>query len=103
MYFLLALVIGMAVGALACLPEPRTDLRTASISVTLGLIGVALGLAASFGLTRLISTLLFEVTTTDAVTFTAVSVGLFLVTLIACYVPARRATRVDPLKALRYE
>jgi putative ABC transport system permease protein len=71
--------------------------------VILGIIGVAAGLAASFGLTRLISTLLFEVTTTDATTFAVVSMGLFLVTLMACYVPARRATRVDPLKALRYE
>ena len=71
--------------------------------IILGLVGIAAGLGASFLLTRLISTLLFEVTATDAATFTAVSVGLFLVTLIACYVPARRATRVDPLKALRYE
>jgi putative ABC transport system permease protein len=71
--------------------------------VMLALIGVALGLAASFAVTRLLSTLLFEVTATDAATFTAVSVGLFVVTLLACYLPARRATRVDPLKALRYE
>ena len=71
--------------------------------VVLALIGVAAGLAASFALTRLISTLLFEVTATDSVTFAAVSIGLFLVTLLSCYLPARRATRVDPLKALRYE
>ncbi|HEX6717945.1 MAG TPA: ABC transporter permease [Pyrinomonadaceae bacterium] len=71
--------------------------------IVLGILGIAMGLAASFALTRLISTLLFEVTATDTATFVAVSVGLFFVTLLACYVPARRATRVDPLKALRYE
>jgi len=71
--------------------------------IVLALIGVAAGLAFSFALTRLIATLLFEVTATDKVTFAAVSIGLFLVTLLACYLPARRATRVDPLKALRYE
>jgi putative ABC transport system permease protein len=71
--------------------------------VVLGVVGVVVGLAVSFALTRLISTLLFEVTATDTATFVAVSLGLFLVVLIACFVPARRATRVDPLKALRYE
>jgi putative ABC transport system permease protein len=71
--------------------------------IVLGAIGIVVGLAASYLLTRLISTLLFEVTATDTVTFVIVSLGLFLVTLLACYVPARRATRVDPLKALRYE
>jgi putative ABC transport system permease protein len=71
--------------------------------VLLGIVGVGVGLAASFVLTRLISTLLFEVTATDAMTFVAVSLGLFAAMLIASFVPARRATRVDPLKALRYE
>jgi putative ABC transport system permease protein len=67
------------------------------------LIGVVAGLAGAFGLTRLMASLLFEVTTTDMVTFVGVPVVLLVVALAASYLPTRRASRVDPMIALRYE
>jgi putative ABC transport system permease protein len=70
-------------------------------SMAVILIGVVLGLAGAFALTRLMSGLLYEVSATDAATFVAYSAGLALVGLIASYVPARRATQVNPIKALR--
>jgi putative ABC transport system permease protein len=69
----------------------------------LALIGVAIGSVAAFGLTRLLSSFLFGVTPTDGLTFVAVSTLLLLVALLACYIPARRATKIDPLVALKYE
>ena len=69
----------------------------------MAIAGVVVGFAGALALTRLIGSLLFGVTSTDLPTFAVVTLGLLLIALIACYVPALRATKVDPLKALRYE
>lgn len=71
--------------------------------MTLVVIGVALGLAASIGLTRLMATLLYGVSATDPLTFAALSLALFSVALLACWLPAHRATKADPVSALRSE
>jgi putative ABC transport system permease protein len=66
-------------------------------------MGLVTGLLGSLILTRMMSSLLFGVSTTDKTTFGLVAIGLLVVGLLACYIPARRATKVDPLVALRYE
>jgi putative ABC transport system permease protein len=91
--------IRMALGA-----QPSGVLRlVVGQGMALALAGAAIGLAAAFVLTRSMGTLLFGVTPTDPVTFILVPLGLALVALVASYLPARRATRVDPVATLRAE
>jgi len=71
--------------------------------MVLALLGVALGVAGSLALTRLMESLLFEVSTTDLATFGVVAALLIAVAFLACWIPARRASRVDPMTALRHE
>jgi putative ABC transport system permease protein len=91
--------IRMALGA------RRTSVlaMVAKLGLKLAGIGVAIGVMLALGLTRVISEFLFGVTATDPVTFCLVAAGLTAIALLACYVPARRATKVDPMVALRHE
>jgi predicted permease len=91
--------IRMALGA------QRKDVLALVLSegVRLMLLGAAIGIAAALGLTRLMANLLYGVSATDPLTFVAVPIILLGVAMLACYIPARRAMRVDPMTALRYE
>jgi predicted permease len=91
--------IRMALGA------KRSDVLSLVLrqGMTVALTGIFVGLAAAFALTRFVSSLLFGVSTTDFMTFAGVASGLVVVGLFACYIPARRATKVDPVIALRAE
>jgi putative ABC transport system permease protein len=91
--------IRMAVGA-----QPWDVFRMViGQGMMLALIGIVVGLIGAFGLTRLMATMLFGVEPTDPATFAAIALLLILVALVACYLPSRRATKVDPMISLRYE
>ena len=71
--------------------------------MTLAGIGILLGVLGALGLARVLVNMLFEIKPTDPLTFVSVSLVLFLVTLLGCWLPARRAAKVDPMEALRCE
>jgi putative ABC transport system permease protein len=91
--------IRMAIGA-----RPRDVFKMVlGQGMKLALLGVVIGLASAFALTRLMETMLFGVEPTDKLTFAAISIMLITVALLACYLPGRRATKVEPTISLRYE
>jgi putative ABC transport system permease protein len=91
--------IRIALGA-----QPGALLRLVIVEgMSVALVGIAIGVGGAFGVMRFLRSFLFEVNATDPATFAAVSAVLFLVALAACYIPARRAMRVDPMVALRHE
>jgi putative ABC transport system permease protein len=93
------------IGIRVALGAQRRDILKLVIGqgLALALIGVAVGMALALGVTRLMDSLLFGVTTTDPLTFAIVAILFGAVALVACYLPARRATKVDPMIALRCE
>jgi len=91
--------IRLALGA----QPARLRLSVLGQAMLLTATGVVVGIAGALALTRTISSLLFEVSATDPLVFTVIPLLLVIVSLLACYTPARRATKVDPLTALRYE
>jgi putative ABC transport system permease protein len=93
------------IGIRVALGAQRRDVLKLVVArgMTLTMIGAGIGLGVALALTRLMQTLLFEVSATDPLTFVTLAVLLSVVALVACYLPARRATKVDPMIALRHD
>ena len=93
------------IGVRLALGAQRKDILKLVLSqgITIVVVGIALGMAGAFAATRLLSSFLIGVSPTDFLTFAGVAASLAIVALLACWIPARRATKVDPLVALRYE
>jgi putative ABC transport system permease protein len=93
------------IGIRKALGAPRRNVLNLVLrqGMTLTLIGLVIGLGLAFALSRVLSTLLYEISPADPATFAATGILLTAVAFLACYVPARKATRIDPMVALRYE
>jgi predicted permease len=107
-YGVISYVVGQRtheIGVRMALGAQRRDVMRLVLGegIRMALVGVAAGIAAALGLTHLMANELFGVTPQDPLTFAAVAIVLTLVALLACYIPARRAVRVDPMEALRYQ